>query len=87
MSREDNGHFVKGVGVQTMVKCPEKEMEYGPGSINETNPDWCPYCGESVENVDHRVARRFSEVFCENTNMANWRYCPGCGEKGIDTNE
>jgi len=78
-------HVVDGVGMDTVAKCPETGHQYGPGAINETRPNWCPYCGEDVKNDDHRVARRFSEVFCENTNMANWRYCPGCGDRSVDT--
>jgi len=77
----ESEHIVEGVEMETVAKCPKTGKQYGPGALNETRPEYCPYCGESVENDDHRVARRFSEVFCENTNMANWRYCPGCGER------
>lgn len=80
-----DGHTVDGTGMDTVAKCPDTGQQYGPGAVNETAASYCPYCGETVENGDHRVARRYSEVFCENTNMANWRYCPGCGAAEVET--
>lgn len=80
-------HRCTGTGTDTKVKCEETGRTYGPGSLAETKPNYCPYCGVSIEDEEHRVARRFSEVFCEETTMSTWRSCPGCGEGGIDVAE
>lgn len=82
MSEEvaDTDHEVTGVGCETVVRCSETGRAYGPGTIDPTNPAYCPYCGDAVDDSDHRLARRFDEVFCENTIMSTWRYCPGCGD-------
>jgi hypothetical protein len=84
MSTEDiNEHSIEGVGGETVAKCPKTGEEYGPSGRNSISScDWCPYCGESVNNSEHNVTEK--DIFCENTNMANWRYCPNCGDKVED---
>lgn len=85
MSRDQDdagtAHTVTGTETETVVECPQTGHQYGPGAQPETSANWCPYCSADVKDEDHRVARRFSEVFCDRTPMSSWRYCPGCGEE------
>ena len=74
-------HIVEGVAEETVTKCPDTADQYGPGASDEAEPNYCPYCGEVVRNDDHRVEGEVSEVFCENTAMSTWRFCPGCGDR------
>lgn len=78
-------HRVEGVGMDTVVRCSETGNGYGPGTLDPSEPEFCPYCGDSATDGSHRLARRFDEVFCDHTGMSTWRYCPGCGEKVLET--
>jgi hypothetical protein len=82
----EEAHRVEGVGMDTVVRCDDTDNAYGPGTTDPTAPDYCPYCGESVDRDEHRVDMSFDVVFCENTIMSRWRYCPGCGESGLEIN-
>lgn len=72
-------HRVEGVELNTVVRCPETEKAYGPGTVDPTEPRYCPYCSGPATDGSHRLATRFDEVFCDKTTMSTWRYCPGCG--------
>lgn len=70
---------VTGVGADTTVTCDFDGGTYGPGG---TRPFMhCPYCGEPAHSDGHDVDRKNDEVHCEETNMANYRFCPGCGSE------
>lgn len=77
-SVEQNKHRFEGVGENTQVFCPSNGiLSVSEGSFE---PDFCPYCGESVENKNHRVDRTVYEVFCETSLQSTWRFCPMCGD-------
>jgi len=80
----DEVHRVEGVGMDTVVRCEDTGKAYGPGTVDPTSPEYCPYCGDSVDDDAHRLALSFDEVFCDNTGMSTWRHCPGCGESGVE---
>ena len=72
-------HLAYGVGGDTKVECPVDNRAYGPAGSFDV--DYCPYCGAETSDGEHRVDRYVSEVFCENTGMSTYRYCPGCGSE------
>lgn len=78
-------HHVYGVGEKTKVECPIEDRAYGPGGSFQV--DYCPYCSADVTDDDHRVDFGVSEVFCDNTSMSTYRYCPGCGTEVSDRAE
>lgn len=73
-----SSHKFKGTGEETQVDCP-KEGVLKVSDSTMFNPEFCPYCGETVSNSDHRVDTDICEVFCENTIQSTWRFCPLCG--------
>lgn len=76
---ETEQHSVSGVGGETAVWCPFTEQLFGPGGISHF--EYCPYCGSSVEDEDHSVDTSVDEVFCPDTTMSTYRYCPNCGDR------
>lgn len=74
-------HRSSGVGAETRVYCPEDAEWFGPHPDASFDVDFCPYCGADATDEDHRVDGVIGEVFCENTIMSTWRYCPSCGEQ------
>lgn len=74
-------HSVEGVGTGTRVYCGKTDSEYGPYTQAKSEFDFCPYCGADTDTETHDVQVSLDEVFCENTSMSTWRYCPNCGER------
>ena len=70
-------HSINGVGDDTFVNCPSGLL-YGPAEDAENIFNYCPYCGEDTENKNHTVDKEISEVFCDNTIMSTYRFCPNC---------
>lgn len=73
---EQDEHRFEGVGEDTQVFCPDNGILSVSG--DSFDPDFCPYCGESVTNANHRVDVEVCEVFCKNTPQSTWRFCPMC---------
>lgn len=73
-------HTVSGVGEQTIVTCSNGGL-FGPASRAEDEYSYCPYCGEDTDNSSHRVDVSLSEVFCDESSMSNYRFCPNCGDR------
>lgn len=72
-------HRCDGTGGETQTYCPSFGEWVGPHPDASFNVVYCPYCGDSVTDDDHRVDREVGEVFCEHTGQSTWRYCPRCG--------
>lgn len=73
-------HTSGGVGSETFVNCPNGVL-YGPAEDAEDKYTYCPYCGEDTTNDAHTVDKEISEVFCDNTIMSTYRFCPNCGDR------
>lgn len=73
-------HSIRGVGDETRVDCGRDKTIYGPHPDALKNFQYCPYCGADAQDDEHRLHAGGGEVFCENTVMSTYRYCPGCGE-------
>lgn len=77
-------HQFEGIGPDTRVFCPESDEWTGVSASDGFDPTYCPYCGDSALDANHRVEPRLCEVFCENTTQSTWRYCPECGRRDED---
>lgn len=73
-------HTLSGVAEDTYVYCPEADETFGPGG-ESVDFEYCFYCGEAAHNERHRVDEEISEIFCDNTIMSTYRYCPHCGSQ------
>lgn len=82
MNTTSQAHEMQGVGDETRVSCPESGSEHGPHETAESGMTFCPYCGVEVQTEEnHREHEDGNEVFCPETIMSTWRYCPKCGDK------
>lgn len=77
-SHDGATHTNEGVGTDTRTYCPETDTWYGLHEDATWKISYCPYCGDSATTDDHRIDDEICEVFCENTTMSTWRYCPSC---------
>lgn len=73
-------HELLGVGAETRVYCPIEDCTYGPGG-ECIEFEYCPYCAVSTEDMEHDSETVEGEVYCSNTLMSLYRYCPKCGEE------
>lgn len=76
---ESGTHRLQGTGGETVVICEHDGGAYGPGGDREFIQ--CPYCGENARCGDHWIYWDVDEVYCEQTPMSTYRYCPGCGDR------
>lgn len=72
-------HRRRGVMEDTRVLCERDGATYGPADGADSDMGFCPYCGMQVMSGDHRLDEDLGEVFCEQTTMSTYRFCPGCG--------
>lgn len=72
-------HRVEGTGEDTRVVCHHNNVTYGPHADAKSGMAFCPYCGKRAVG-EHEADDDLGEVFCPDTTMSTWRYCPGCGE-------
>ncbi|WP_123619594.1 hypothetical protein [Halorubrum sp. CSM-61] len=72
-------HVGRGVGSNTRVECPEHDTVYGPHPGARSTFNYCPYCGDDTSDADHDTKKVDGEVFCPDTGMSTYRFCPGCG--------
>jgi len=79
-------HVVRGVGDETRVGCGRRDLMYGPHPDAIENMRYCPYCGAKAWEGDHGPSIVAGEVFCPDSSMSTYRYCPGCGD-GVDNGE
>lgn len=71
-------HWEAGVAEESRVYCPISDKTFGPGGESSCQ-DYCVYCGEDTDNDSHRPHEY--DIFCENSTMSNFRFCPNCGER------
>lgn len=72
-------HEIRGVGGDTRVDCGRNETIYGPHPDAIAQMLYCPHCGNEIDDGTHDPAAIPGEVFCPNTSISAYRYCPGCG--------
>lgn len=79
---DQQAHTSGGVGGETYVTCPDHDGEmFGPHPDARNTLSYCPYCGVEATDGDHRPHEGRFEVFCPETIMSTYRYCPNCGDR------